>query len=571
MIDMLETLRIQNFALIENLTLKVKSGLTVITGETGSGKSTLINALRLIQGERANGAMIRTGAEQAQIEATFDLSQERLLRDQIKKYMLKDSKKLRISRILQRSGKNQVFINEIKSNTQELNELMTAILEVSGQHEHHNLRRSANHLDIVDQAGKLEDFRDEVEKSYLQLSAIDEKIENCLKHEETRAQKEDFLQFQFEELKKANIQDINEDEKLQLELIKLKNAEKLKQNAQKIDQFLYTGSNSAMERLTQALQALQALSSIDQSLTPYLNDLNSAFAITEDVGRTVNQYVKSLSSDPQYLQQQEDRLALLRDLKRKYGGTLGHVLEQKRKIQLELENYENLGDMLIRLREQREIVAKSLKDQAEILSKARQHAAKQLCASIERELKDLGMNQARLEVQFEPVNQGCLVNELWIGPRGLERASLAISANTGEPLMPLQKVASGGELSRITLAIKRVIAAQDPVVTYVFDEVDSGVGGPTAEALGRKLMAVSTQRQVLCITHLPQIAAMGHQHLSVSKQVSKDRTFSTVKQLKEEERIEEISRMLGGTRITDTARANALELLTMFKGEFVLK
>jgi DNA repair protein RecN (Recombination protein N) len=564
---MLETLRIQNFALIENLTLKVKPGLTVITGETGSGKSTLINALRLIQGERASSSMIRTGAEQAHIEAIFDLSQERMLNEQIKKYMIKDQKKLKIIRILQRNGKNHVLINDIKSNTQELSDLMNAILEVSGQHEHHHLRRSANHLDIVDQAGKLEDFRDTVEKSYFQLSSIDEKIANCLKNQETQSQREDFLQFQFDELSRANIQDVNEDEKLHFELIKLKNAEKLRQNAQKIDQLLYTGNNAALERLKQAMQAMQALSQIDQSLSPYLDDLSTAYAMADDVSRSVNQYVKHLSSDPQYMQQQEDRLTLLKDLKRKYGGNLLKVLEQKQKIQMELEAYEGLGDMLIRLQEQREIVAKSLKGQAEILSKSREHAAKQLCLSIERELKDLGMNQAKLEVQFEQLNQGCQVDDVWIGPRGLERASLAISANTGEPLMPLQKVASGGELSRITLAIKRVIAAQDPVVTYIFDEVDSGVGGPTAEALGKKLRAVSTQRQVLCITHLPQIAAMGHQHLFVSKQVSKDRTYSTIKHLKENERIEEISRMLGGTRITDTTRANAIELLTLFKNE----
>ncbi len=564
---MLETLRIQNFALIENLTLKVKPGLTVITGETGSGKSTLISALRLIQGERAHASMIRTGADLAQIEATFDLSQERGNKEIFKKFLSKDQKKLKICRVLQRDGKNQILINQLKASAQDLSSIMDSLLEVSGQHEHHSLRFAANHLEIVDQAGGLEGFREEVEKSYHQLSTIDEKISLCLQTQETRSQKQDFLQYQFDELKNAKLEDPNEDEKIQLELIKLKNAEKLKSNVQKIDQALYSGSSSALEKLNQAYQSLQALSQIDQALTPLLDDLNTALALTEDISRTVSQYVKHISSDPQYLQIQEDRLALLKDLKRKYGGSLVNVIEQKRKIQLELENYEGLGDQLLRLKEQRIIVAQSLKRQAEILTKARENAGKTLCHAIERELKDLGMTEAKLEVQFESVVQGCLVDGVLIGPKGLERISLAISANQGEPLMPLNKVASGGELSRITLAIKRVIASQDPVFTYIFDEVDSGVGGPTAEALGRKLRLVSVQRQVLCITHLPQIAAMGDQHLFVCKQMSKDRTVSLVKNLKYEERVEELSRMLGGTKITNTTRANAVELLTLIKNE----
>jgi DNA repair protein RecN (Recombination protein N) len=254
---------------------------------------------------------------------------------------------------------------------------------------------------------------------------------------------------------------------------------------------------------------------------------------------------------------------LLNTLKTKHKGTLAEVIARQREIERELNSFESLEERLRVLQEQREALGQSLALQAHALGEARRAFAPKLCRSIEAELSDLGMPKARLKVEFSPNSsgQGCEVNGQVIGPRGAERAMILISANPGEPLLPVQSAASGGELSRITLAIKRVIADLDPVSVYVFDEMDSGVGGPTAEAVGLKLRHISRTRQVLCITHSPQVAGLGDQHLFVCKQVKGERTRSVVRDLKHEQRVEEISRMLGGARITDRTRANAEELL----------
>ena len=561
---MLESISIQNFALIDMLRIKIDSGLTVITGETGAGKSTFLKALNLVCGGRAHVNLIRTGTDEAKVEATFTYKEDEELKTLLRSYGIKDSKKLIITRVLKRgAGKNSALINGSSVSISILQQVMSSILEISGQDDAHHLRQAATHLNLIDQAASLGDSRQLLEATYQQLTQIDEELRLSVERQKSQVDREDFLSFQLNELQEANLVDPLEDEHLQQKIAQLRNAERLREDAYTVDRVLYGQQHSAIELLNQALTSLERLLEVDNTLKPSYDDLQTALAITEDIARSASNYARGLSTDHSGLGDLEDRFNLLNTLKKKHRASLTEVIARRDEISRELLSFESLEERIRVLNEQRRVIGQSLLSQAKALSEARQRFAPTLCKSIQRELTDLGMPKAKLQVEFIPqlVNQGCQIDDMIVGPKGLERANLLISANPGEPLLPVQSAASGGEISRITLAIKRVIADLDPVSVYVFDEVDSGVGGPTAEALGLKLKHVSRSRQVLCITHLPQVAGIGDQHLFVSKQIKGERTRSVIKPLNKEQRIEEISRMLGGKRITDRTRANAEELL----------
>ena len=565
---MLESISIQNFALIDMLRIKIQSGLTVITGETGAGKSTFLKALHLISGGRAHSNLIRTGTDEAKVEATFILKGDEQFRMSLRSLGIRDSKKLTITRVLRRSvsggsrsRKNTALINGVSVSIATLHKLMTQLIEISGQDDAHHLRQASTHLTLVDQAAGLGQSQQLLSNTYQQLTQLDEALRSAEDTQKGQVEREDFLSFQLNELQDAQLDDPLEDEHLQQRIAQLKHAGKLKQNAFLVDRLLYGQQGAAVELLNQALNTMEQLLEFDDTLRPSYDDLQTALAITEDIAREASSYARGLSDDSSGLAPLEDRLDLLKGLKQKHRCDLSGLLTRRDDIARELQSFESLEERIRALKEQRRVIGQSLLSQAQALSQARQRFAPTLCEAIERELRDLGMPKAKLQVEWIEVTQGSEVDQTLVGPRGLERANLMISANPGEPLLPVQSAASGGEISRITLAIKRVIADLDPVNVYVFDEVDSGVGGPTAEALGLKLKHVSRSRQVLCITHLPQVAGIGDQHLFVSKQVRGERTRSVIKTLTREQRIEEISRMLGGKRITDRTRANAEELL----------
>lgn len=568
---MLESISIQNFALIDLLRLRVEPGLTVITGETGAGKSTLLKALNLICGGRAHSSLIRTGTDEAKVEASFTLREDEELRAQLRSLGVKDSKRLVVTRVLKRSNrergkrKNSVTMNGVSVSISSLQGVMSSLLEISGQDDAHHLKQASTHLNIIDQAAGLGPSRTLLESTYQQLVQIDEELAQTQLDQQHQGEREDFLRFQLTELTEAQLNDPLEDEHLQQRVSQLRHAGRLRENAYLVDRLLYSQQGAVIEQLNHALSAMDQLLSFDDTLRPSYDDLQTALAITEDVARSASSYARGLSDDRGGLEELEDRLDVLKTLKKKHRGSLAEVISRREEITRELRNFESLEERIRMLNEQRRAIGQSLLSQARALSEARKRFAPALCESIERELQDLGMLKAKLQVEFIPMqsNQGCEIDEIVVGARGLERANLLISANPGEPLLPVQSAASGGEISRITLAIKRVIADLDPVSVYIFDEVDTGVGGPTAEALGLKLKRVSRSRQVLCITHSPQVAGIGDQHLFVSKQVRGERTRSVIKSLTHEQRIEEISRMLGGKRITDRTRANAEELLRL--------
>ncbi|MEZ4471283.1 MAG: DNA repair protein RecN [bacterium] len=558
---MLEALSIVDFAIIDRLDLVLDRGLTVITGETGAGKSVLIHALGLVLGERARTEVVRTGAEAAEVQAQFDLREAPDVRARLEEAGLDADDHLIVRRIVARNGRHRVYLNGSLASLSTLASVAEGLVDISGQHAHHSLLRADVHLDLLDRVGGLD--REPVEAAWRAVAALDARIDEVDARRRQRAEREDFLKFQLRELLDARLDDPDEEEALEQEVLRLRNVEKLRQAAGKAEDELQQANDSVVDRLGRAVRAVERLVDVDADLKPMLEELRQAQVIVEDAAHSLGVYRRDLHAEPQRLEQIEARLAVFTRLRRKHGATLAEVIARKQALEAELADIEGAEDTLDRLRLERLAAGKALVAVAEALSAARRRAARAFTAAVEGELADLAMGGARLAMRFGDVAGGVVVDGRNIGQRGQDRVELLLSANPGEEPAALGRIASGGELSRLMLAVKRVIAAADPVGTYIFDEVDTGVGGATAEAIGRKLKAVSQARQAICITHLPQIAALGDHHLHVEKHVEGDRTVSRVVTLDATGRVEELARMLGGARITETTRANAAELLRL--------
>lgn len=559
--DMLQALSISDFAIIDRLELEFGPGLTVITGETGAGKSMLIGALSLVLGDRARGDVVRTDCPRAQVQALFSLAGAPEVRARLIEAGLDAGDELVVRRVVARSGRHRVYINGALATVNTLSHVTQGLVDISGQHQHYSLMRADQHLALLDRIAGLATLSEAVAEAYREVAAIDARISDIRRRQRDQAEREDFLQFQLQELTDAQLDDPDEEDALQHEASRLRNVETLRGSAESAEAALYSDRGAASERIGQAIKAVGALVRLDDTLQPVLEDLESAAAIVEDAARTLGDYAHDLDAEPSRLDEVESRLALFGRLRRKYGESLVEVIARRDALAAELAELTGADDTLESLAELRRTAGVKLRAAAETLSAARRVGGGELADAVCAELADLGMGDARLTVELRPLTGGVAVEGRFFGPNGAERVEFLLSANRGEHPQPLGRIASGGELSRLMLAFKRVSAERDPVPTYIFDEVDAGVGGPTAEAIGRKLQTVGTRRQALCVTHLPQIAAMGQQHFHVSKEVVDGRTRSVVTRLGKRDRVEELARMLGGARITKTTRANARELL----------
>ncbi len=561
---MLQALSIRDFAIIDRLELDLGPGLTVITGETGAGKSMLVGALSLVLGDRARAEVIRSGSSKAQVEALFSLKGSPTVRERLVDAGLDAGDELVVRRVVARSGRHRVYINGALATVNTLAHVTAGLVDISGQHQHYSLMRAENHLELLDRIAGLGALRESVEVAHREVAALDARITDLRRRQQDRAEREDFLRFQLQELRDARLDDPDEEDDLSGEARRLRNAEKLRAAATGAEAALYSDRGAAAERISQAIRHAETLARLDEDgAEGVLDELHSALAIVEDAARTLDAYARDLDAEPSRLDDIESRLALFARLRRKYGATLAEVIARREAFEAELNEVAGADEALEHLAVARRAAGVKLKAAAETLSAARRAGGDELVEAVCAELADLGMEGARLVVERRPLTGGIEVDGRFYGPRGAERVEFLLSANPGEPPQALGRIASGGELSRIMLAVKRVIAERDPVATYIFDEVDTGVGGPTAEAIGRKLRSVGARRQALCVTHLPQIAAMGQQHLHVSKEIVDDRTRSVLTVLDEDGRVEELARMLGGATITETTRANARELLRL--------
>ncbi|MBE9546762.1 MAG: DNA repair protein RecN [Proteobacteria bacterium] len=556
---MLTELNIRNFAIIDELNVSFTGGLNVITGETGAGKSIIIGAVGLLLGERASSDLIRSSEETAAVEALFDISEKGQLKEKLMNAGCYEGDELVVKRIVARSGKNRVYINGNLSTLNMLSSISETLVNISGQHEHQVILNAENHIDILDEFGSLLSLRSKFTNLYDEYQALRSRLDELETVNRESGKREEFLRFQLKEIEDAGII-AGEDSSLAKEKNILANARKLTEYAAKSYDILYEKSSSILEELGGAINNIKEIEKIDPELNISGQELDSIFYSLEDVALILRDYMKNISFDPGRLEEIEDRLEYLGRLKRKYGGTLEGVLKSKDDIGNELKNISSVEEDIKQLSEEISSRKALLLEKGSHLSRRRREAAGVLKEAIEGEIHALRMADAEFEVAFKE----SVEDE--INSKGIDIVEFYLSTNVGEELKPLNRIASGGELSRIVLAMKKVLAGAGSVGTIIFDEVDSGIGGATAGIVGEKLKEVSKNHQVICITHLPQIACFGDSHFLVSKRVSGEKTNSRVSVLSEPERFDEITRMLSGIEATEKAREHAREMLKASRG-----
>lgn len=547
---MLELLRVRAFAIIDELEVHFASGFNVLTGETGAGKSILVDALHLVLGGRAQADSVRTGAEEAEVQALFrprdpDACDARL----VLLGLPAAGGELVVRRTVQREGRSRAFVNGALATAAQLQQATRGLLDISGQHEHVGLLDAALHLDLLDAHAGLSALRSAYAAAFATLSEAERARAQLDSDESQRAQRADWLKFQLDELVKADPRP-GEDEQLARERRVLAAAEKLRTGAEETEAFL------AEAGAARAAKKLEEMAAIDPALGALAQAVRGAAAELDEAVRELSRYASRSAGDPQRLEELDERIEVLRKISRKHGGTLAAALLKQEEMSRELLLLENHDEELSRRAEEVRQLAAAARALAEKLSARRRAAASGFSKAVADELLALGM-KSELDVRFTDVAEAAIQG---LGPRGLETAELLLSSNPGEELRPLARIASGGELSRVLLAVKRVLAESDPVDAYLFDEVDAGIGGATADAVGRALSAVARRRQVICITHLPQIAVFAGKHLIAEKEVSKGRTHSRVAPVDGDERIRELARLLSG-KTTEVALTHARELL----------
>jgi len=554
---MLNELSIKNFAIIDELQISFGEGLNIISGETGAGKSIIIGAVSLLLGDRATTDMIRTQADTATVEAVFDVAANKTLRDKIINMGFPDSEELIIRRVISHSGKNRAFINGQAATLMNLSAVSELLINICGQHEHQVILNAENHVDILDEFGGCLPERAVYESVYNQYQQIRNQIDKLHDLSKSREEKTDLYKFQLKEIKDINPQPA-EDAALTDEKKVLVNFQKLSGWAGNAYDLLYGEKDSAIVKLKEVQNQIKEIRKIDSNLKIADTDMESSFVTLQEAALQLRDYGKNLFFDSERLVVIDERLDVLNRLKRKHGGSLENVLRKKQEIEEALKTVSSLEEELEKLSKEEEKVKENLQENALRLSRKRKQTAQKLQEAVDREIHALNMPHASFYVNFKKDADDATGS---FGPKGVDEIEFYLSANKGEEAKPLNKVASGGELSRIILALKNVLSQTGSVSSIVFDEVDNGIGGAVAEIVGRKLKTVSTNHQVICITHLPQIACFGDKHMYVSKKVVKGRTVTFVNELDNEEKIEEISRMLGGVNVTQKTREHAREML----------
>jgi len=556
---MLSHLLIENFAIIEREELNLSEGFTVLTGETGAGKSIILDAVTLLLGGRASADMVRRGEEQALIEGHFKLSGEDLewvnarLNALIAPGCVERGSVgvLTISRSISRAGKNKTKVNGADLRVVDLKALTAGLIEIVRQHESYALLDVESHLSTLDDFGGLQGDAGSLSALYERSFELDRERRQLLQSQAERRERLVTLEEQIGHVERLN-PTADEDEALQRTLRVLRGAEELRAWVDDGLRRLYERDGAVLETLGQLERSLERLLEVDERLEAFAECIGRAKLELEELSHDLRRYRGAVPDDPQTLAEQEERLEEIEALKERYGLSLGEILDQVTEASKEREALLSLDERIgVAEREATELRATCLR-RAEELSLRRRGLANQLSEAVEGELKTLGMAQCRFKVSFERRS---------LSRVGVDQVEFLISPNPGEGFKPLARIASGGELSRLTLALKVVLMHSDPTPTYIFDEVDSGIGGGVAEGVGQKLRRIAGARQVACITHLPQVASCAHHHMKIKKVLLSDRTFSSIDALSEQERVEELARMLGGQDLTEATYLHAKEMI----------
>lgn len=561
---MLRTLRIRDFAIIDAVDLELPQGFTVVTGETGAGKSILVDALIVSLGGRATADVVRTGADTAEVEALFDISRQPLVKARLEARHLTgdDASSLLIRRVINRRGRAKVLINGQLSTVATLAALVRGLVDISGQHEQQSLLVPDNHLDILDAFG---DYAEDVRRytaAYTGLRALEhERHSLCLATDES-LRRADFLRFQRDEIVQLS-PEIGELDALDAERVLLTHAEKLQRGSAFIEALVYSEDGSAFDKLGRAQTELESLARIDTTLVSSTEQLAEARRQLEDVARSLRRYTDRIEVDPARLDVVEDRHAALGRLARKHGGDLKTVLKRQEELSEELASLDTAEHRMDGLDGAIQASRSEAEKLALVLSDLRSQTARRFDAAIEGELADMDLFGAVFRAQVRRRSTAQAAEALT--RRGLDNVEFLWSANAGEPARSLARIASGGELSRLMLAVKRVLCQNDLVSVYVFDEVDAGLGGKAADSIGKKIQAVARGHQAVTITHLAPIAARADTHLCVHKKVLSGRTTSVVQTVSGSARDEEIARMIDGAKITRATRQAAQAMLARCK------
>jgi DNA repair protein RecN (Recombination protein N) len=561
---MLRELRIKNFAVIEEVALELGAGLNILTGETGAGKSIVLNALGLISGNRVSSEIIRHGEDEASVEALFERTPVRV-RGKLQKAGYPTEDELVIKRVLGRSGKNRIYLDGSLCPLNLLSELGDALVHIYGQHEHHTLLKPESHLKLLDGFGGLNGAVGEMNARYRAMETAWSALKRAREFVEQGKRQKDLLESQTREIANARLRP-DEEEELQAKKNILAHAEKLYQGCLEGEDLLYEGDDALVGRLSRYGNKLRELANIDGALKTTVELIDSALAQLVEANSDLRRYGDRVHVEPGALDQVEDRLEEIHRLKRRYSGSVQDILNLQGKIGEELNALQHGEDEMPRLERAYEAARKAAWESAGALSHERQKVARRLKKEMEREVKDLGMAETVFEIHFLELEDKEDAPPFMVGGKrlteeGIDQIEFYFSPNPGEPPKSLAKVASGGELSRLMLAIKSLVLTPGEIPTLLFDEVDAGIGGGVAEIVGKKLKRVASSHQVICVTHLPQIAALADTHHVVVKDVVGGRTSTTVKQLKGTERVNEVARMLGGLKITDKTRRHAEEMV----------
>ena len=550
---MLTNLVIKNFALIDDLKLEFAEGLNVFTGETGAGKSIIVESIKFLLGERASGDLVKKGAQSCLVSGEFNCSKLKGLKKYLKELAIEVSDEtLFVRREIDISGKSRGVVNDIPVSMKTLGAIGDFLVDIHGQHEHQSLFSSTAQRKLLDNFGDAEKYLNEISKNYGHWRELLAEKESKVLSEQERQRLADIYGFQVKEIDSASLKP-GEDEETEAALPMMKNSGKLLELSQEAYGLLYESDGSVIEKIGKVKKLSDAINSLGGT-AEISESLNSASTFLEEAASLIEDYKEKLNCDPDALEKLLERQNLIRNLKKKYGSTIEEVLSFREKNAKELEILNKFDQNRKELEKEIEKTAKELFSWCSRLSNERKKWAEKLGEGVKKELGFLGMKKARFEISFEKMPEP--FSEGW------DKIDLMFQPNPGEDLKPLKDIASGGEISRVMLAIKTVLSKADEVPVLIFDEIDTGLGGPMGQVVGKKMSDLSKNHQVISVTHLPQIAAFALQNISVTKETSDNKTKIKARALSEDDKIEEIARMLSGEKISDSARKHARELIS---------
>lgn len=564
---MLKSLEIKDYALIEHIQTEFDKGLNIITGETGAGKSILIDAMSLLLGERASTEVVRKGAQKSFVEGIFDVEGNKKIKTILEVNEIEFQPELIIRREISLKGSNRCFINDSPVTLQVIKEIGDILVDLHGQHEHQSILKVETHINFLDEFANTASLLEEYRTIYKKLNNRISELRRLKESEKSLREKKDIYQFQIKEIDSINPAP-GEDEQIISELNILENSEKLLGLSEEIYNLLYEGENSVNDLLGEIRNKLSQLAQIDKELSESESEFETAVSILKELSNTIRKYRSKIDIDPAEVEAKRERLSSLNMLKKKYGGSLLNIISHREKIGKEFELVKNFSEEIAKAESEIDNLRKIAGDSAKVLSEKRRKISGKIESEVKKSLSHLGIADAVFKVKIENMvsdNSSDFIivdkKKFHADENGIDKVEFFISTNPGEDVKPLIKVASGGEISRIMLSLKSILAKSDKLPLLIFDEIDTGVSGRIAQKVGTALKELASFHQIIAITHLPQIAAQADHHFTVEKSVHNDRVVSSIKKLSENERITEVAKLLSGEKVTQESIKGAKQLM----------